>query len=111
MEAAHQRLAGGHVEVVVEIGDEDDVVALAEIYREGAAGEELILRVKTGGGDFGAGDVEDGGEVLGHDFGCGVAAGKGHTEESVAGGDVEDLGGGCGLAGDIRHELGGRRQH
>ena len=111
VEAAHERFAGGPVEVVVEIGDENDVIALAQVDGKGAAGEELILGFKTGGSYLCAGDVEDGGKILGDDCGGGMAAGKGHAEEAVAGGYVEHLSGDAWLASDFGHELGGGGHH
>jgi hypothetical protein len=75
---------GGLVEVVEEVGEEDEVVVGAPVGVEGAAGEGLVAVKDAGAAGVVLGDDQDVGPVVGDDGGSGVVAGDGDAEEAVA---------------------------
>ena len=91
VDVAEEGDAGVAVEVVEEVGDERDVVAFAKGSVEGAAGDEVMAVGDTGLlGVLGC-DLKDFRPVDGVDLCFRVVARDGDAEQTVAGGDVEDL--------------------
>jgi len=104
--------AGLDIEVVIEIGDEDDVVAFAEVGFEGAAGDDVVAVGDSESGCVAGGDGEDGRPIEGGDLGIGELLRGGDAEDAVACGDVEHFMDGVGVAGeDVSDFMGGRKHH
>src|SRR5580765_4674674 len=81
------------------VGDENVVVAGAEVVVEGAARTKRVTIGDAGLLGIFLGDFEDGGPVQRGDLNARIIFGGGDAVHAVAGGDVQDLnfGGGIGI--------------
>src|SRR5262249_15393984 len=90
VESAQQHFAGGNIEMMEEVGDEDVVVAVAQIGIEGAPGEWGEAVGDTGLLRILLGDFKHGVPVKRSHMNARIVFGNDDAVHAVAGGNVEN---------------------